>query len=80
MTYHVIVGDFKAADVIAAIKSGNGAATFKTVHSGEFKASLEGGAVKLKDASGNVATVMMTDVNQSNGVIHVIDRVLLPGN
>lgn len=80
LTYHVIVGDFKAVDVIAAIESGEGTATFKTVHGGEFKASLEDGAVKLKDASGNVATLTMADLRQSNGVIHVIDGVLLPAN
>ncbi len=79
LTYHVIAGDFKVSDVLAAIKSGNGTATFKTVNGVELNAMLDGGAVKLKDAAGNVATVTLADVNQSNGVIHVIDTVLLPG-
>ena len=79
MTYHVLAGDFKAKDVVAAIKKGNGTATFKTVNGGELKAMLDGDKVKLQDAAGNVATVIVADVNQSNGVIHVLDTVLLPG-
>jgi uncharacterized surface protein with fasciclin (FAS1) repeats len=79
LTYHVIAGDFKAADVVAAIKKSNGTATFKTVNGGEIRAMLDGDKVKIQDAAGNVATVTMADVNQSNGVIHVLDTVLLPG-
>ncbi len=78
LTYHVLAGDYKAADIVAAIKKGNGKATFKTVNGGEVSAMLDGDKVKLKDAAGNVATVTVADVNQSNGVIHVIDTVLLP--
>lgn len=78
LTYHVIAGDFKAADVVAAIKKSNGTATFKTVNGTELKAMLDGDKVKLQDAAGNVATVTLADVNQSNGVIHVLDTVLLP--
>lgn len=79
LTYHVIAGDFKAADVVAAINKGNGTASFKTVNGGEIKAMLDGDKVKIQDAAGNVATVTVADVNQSNGVIHVLDTVLLPG-
>lgn len=79
LTYHVLAGDFKAADVVAAIKKGNGTATFTTVNGAELKAMMEGQNVKIQDAAGNVATVTVADVNQSNGVIHVIDTVLLPG-
>ena len=79
LTYHVLAGDFKAADVVTAIKKSNGTATFKTVNGGELQAMMDGSNVKIKDAAGNVATVTMADVNQSNGVIHVIDTVLLPG-
>ncbi len=78
LTYHVVAGDFKAADVVAAIKKGKGKATFKTVNGAELTAMLDGKNVKIKDAAGNVATVTIADVNQSNGVIHVIDTVLLP--
>ncbi len=78
LTYHVLAGDFEAADVVAAIKKGNGTATFTTVSGGELSAMLDGDKVKLKDAAGNVSTVTIADVDQSNGVIHVIDSVLLP--
>jgi uncharacterized surface protein with fasciclin (FAS1) repeats len=78
LTYHVVAGDLKAADIVAAIKKGKGTATFKTVNGGELWAMMDGKNVKIKDASGNVATVSIADVNQSNGVIHVIDTVLLP--
>ncbi len=78
LTYHVVAGDFKAADVVAAIKKNNGTATFKTVQGEELKAMMDGSNVKIMDAAGNTATVTVADVNQSNGVIHVIDTVLLP--
>jgi uncharacterized surface protein with fasciclin (FAS1) repeats len=78
LTYHVIAGDFKASDVVAAIKKGKGKVEFKTVQGGILTFMLDGGKVKIKDASGNIATVTIADVNQSNGVIHVIDTVLLP--
>ena len=79
LTYHVLAGDYKAKDIVAAIKKGNGKATFNTVNGTEVSAMLDGDKVQLKDAAGNVATVTIADVNQSNGVIHVIDTVLLPG-
>ncbi|WP_034891104.1 fasciclin domain-containing protein [Gillisia sp. Hel_I_29] len=78
LTYHVLAGDFKAKDLINAIKVGNGKATFKTVNGAELTAMMDGKNVKIKDAAGNVATVTIANVNQSNGVIHVIDTVLLP--
>ncbi len=78
LTYHVLAGDFKAADIVNAIKKGNGKATFKTVSGANITAMMDGKNVKVKDAAGNVATVTIADVNQSNGVIHVIDTVLLP--
>ncbi len=79
LTYHVIAGNFGAKDVVVAIEEGDGKATFETVQGGKLYAMMEDGKVKLKDASGNVATVTKADVNQSNGVIHVIDTVVLPG-
>lgn len=78
LTYHVLAGDYKAGDIVNAIKKGNGKATFTTVNGAELSAMLDGDKVKLKDAAGNVATVTIADVNQSNGVIHVIDSVLMP--
>lgn len=78
LTYHVLAGDYKAADVIDAIKKGNGKATFKTVNGDEIYAMLDGDKVKIKDKSGNIATVTAADLDASNGVIHVIDTVILP--
>ena len=78
LTYHVIPGKLKASDVVAAIKKGKGKAEVKTVNGGVLTFMLDGDAVKIKDAAGNVATVTIADVHQSNGVIHVIDTVLLP--
>ncbi|MCH4823499.1 fasciclin domain-containing protein [Gramella lutea] len=78
LTYHVLAGDFKAADVVEAIKKGNGKASFKTVNGEEIYAMLDGDKVKIKDKSGNVATVTAADLDASNGVIHVIDTVILP--
>ncbi len=78
LTYHVLAGDYSAADIMKAIKKGNGKANFKTVNGGELYAMMNGENVILKDTSGNTATVTIADVNQSNGVIHVIDTVLIP--
>lgn len=78
LTYHVLAGKFSATQIIAAIKAGNGTATFKTVAGGELKAMLKKGTVILTDENGNKAKVTQADVNQSNGVIHVIDAVVTP--
>ena len=78
LTYHVIAGKVSAADVIAGIKAGGGKFVAKTVAGGELTFSLKGKKVQITDASGGKAFVTIADVNQSNGVIHVIDGVLLP--
>jgi len=78
LTYHVVAGKFNAKDVVKAIKDGNGTATLTTVNGGVLKASLEGKKVVLTDAKGGKSYVTIADVNQSNGVIHVIDTVLMP--
>ena len=78
LTYHVIAGKFNAEDVVNAIKKGYGKAELKTVSGGTLTATLDGKQVKIEDANGNVATVTIADVDQSNGVIHVVDTVLLP--
>lgn len=78
LTYHVLAGDFKAADIVAAIEAGNGKATFTAVNGGTLVASLDGEKVILTDENGGKATVTIANVNQSNGVIHVIDAVALP--
>jgi uncharacterized surface protein with fasciclin (FAS1) repeats len=78
LTYHVIAGKVSAADVIAAIKKGGGTFVAKTVAGGELTFSLKGKKVQITDASGGKSYVTIADVNQSNGVIHVVDAVLLP--
>lgn len=78
LTYHVVPGSVSATELIKLIKDGNGTATVKTVQGENLKASLRGKKVELTDSKGNVATVTQADVNQSNGVIHVIDKVLMP--
>lgn len=78
LTYHVLAGKFSAKDVMAAIKKGGGKATMKTVAGGELTFSMKGDKVMVSDANGGMALVTIADVNQSNGVIHVVDSVLLP--
>lgn len=78
LTYHVVSGNIDAAAVIAAIKKGKGKVELTTVSTGKLTASMENGKVKLTDESGNSAYVTATDLKGSNGVIHVIDGVLLP--
>ena len=79
LTYHVVAGNLDAKAVIAAIKKGNGKAVLTTVQGGKLTASLENGKVVLTDASGGMSTVISTDLKCTNGVIHVIDTVLMPG-
>ena len=79
LTYHVLAGKNSAADIMKAIEKGDGKAEFTTVNGQKLYAMVDGGKVKLKDQAGNVSTVTIADVNQSNGVIHVIDTVVLPG-
>jgi len=78
LTYHVVAGKVAAADLVKMIQDGKGKATVKTVSGGTLTAMTKGGIVLLQDEKGAVATVTIADVNQSNGVIHVIDAVLLP--
>ncbi|MEY3542069.1 MAG: hypothetical protein RLZZ204_881, partial [Bacteroidota bacterium] len=78
LTYHVVAGNFNAGAVVKAIKDGGGKATLKTVSGGSIVASLENGKVVLTDENGRVATVVAADLNASNGVIHVVDAVVLP--
>ncbi|MBF4983826.1 fasciclin domain-containing protein [Nonlabens mediterrranea] len=78
LTYHVVAGKYSAADVIALIKKNNGKAVVKTLAGAELTLTLNDGKVVITDANGGTATVTIADVNQSNGVIHVVDAVLLP--
>jgi len=77
LTYHVVAGKMNAKDIAAAIKAGNGKATLTTVQGGKLVGSMEGKNLILTDEMGNKSTVTVADVNQSNGVIHVIDAVVM---
>ena len=78
LTYHVVPGKWDAAAVSKMIADGKGMASIKTVAGGTLVARSAGGKVTVTDEKGGVATVTIADVYQSNGVIHVIDKVLLP--
>jgi uncharacterized surface protein with fasciclin (FAS1) repeats len=78
LTYHVVAGNLDAAAVLEAIKKGKGSVSLKTVSGGTLIASLDNGKVKLTDEKGGSAYVTVTDLKGSNGVIHVIDSVVLP--
>jgi uncharacterized surface protein with fasciclin (FAS1) repeats len=78
LTYHVVAGKVTSADLVKMIKKGHGKAELKTVEGGTLTATLVGGKVMLTDEKGGMATVTIADVYQSNGVIHVVDSVLLP--
>jgi len=79
LTYHVLAGNFSGEAIMKAIKKGGGKATFKTVNGGMLTAMMDGKALVLADHAGNKSMVTIADVNQSNGVIHVVDTVVLPG-
>jgi uncharacterized surface protein with fasciclin (FAS1) repeats len=78
LTYHVVAGKVSSHELVGMIKKGGGRAELKTVSGGTLTATLQDGKVVLTDEKGGMATVTIADVYQSNGVIHVIDSVLLP--
>lgn len=78
LTYHVVPGKLDAKAVLAAIKKGGGKAVLTTVEGGKLTASVVKGKVVLTDEKGGKATVTATNLEASNGVIHVIDAVLMP--
>ena len=78
LTYHVVSGTMTAKDIAGAIKTGGGTATLTTVQGEPLTASMRGSKLVLTDAKGGKSTVTIKDVRQSNGVIHVVDTVLMP--
>lgn len=78
LTYHVVAGKLDAKAIARLIKKGNGMAELKTVSGGILKASMKDGKLILTDEKGGMAIVTIADVYQRNGVIHVIDTVVLP--
>ena len=78
LTYHVVPGTMTAEQIAAAIKAGNGSAVLTTVQGGKLTATASGATVTLTDAKGGKSIVTQADVMQSNGVVHVVDTVLMP--
>ena len=78
LTYHVVPGRLSASDLMAQIAAGGGSARLTTVQGGVLTASMMGDRVMLTDAKGGMSHVTQADVMQSNGVIHVLDTVLMP--
>ena len=78
LTYHVVAGNNDSKAIMKAIKNGGGKAEFKTVSGGTLTAMMEGKSLVLVDEKGGKSMVTIADVRQSNGVIHVIDTVVLP--
>ena len=78
LTYHVVAGKLTAKDIAKQIKAGGGKATLTTVEGGTLTAMMQDGKLVLTDEKGGTATVTIANVFQSNGVIHVIDTVLMP--
>ena len=78
LTYHVVAGKWSADDLMKKIKEGKGTAEFTTVAGGKLWAMVKDGKVVLKDEKGGWSTVTQANVFQSNGVIHVVDTVVMP--
>lgn len=78
LTYHVVPGRMTAANLMSAVKAGGGKAMLKTASGESLSITTKNGAVILTDAKGGMSKVTIANVMQSNGVIHVVDTVLLP--
>jgi uncharacterized surface protein with fasciclin (FAS1) repeats len=78
LTYHVLATKAPAAAAIKMVQDGGGSASVATVQGGELTFSLQGDSLMIEDSAGNMATVVAADLMQSNGVVHVIDAVLMP--
>ena len=78
LTYHVLAGKFDSHAIAKRIKAGGGTASFKTVSGDTLTARMDGDSLVLRDEKGGTSTVSIANVYQSNGVIHVVDTVLLP--
>jgi uncharacterized surface protein with fasciclin (FAS1) repeats len=79
LTYHVVPGRLDSVALVKLIKAGGGKAMLKTVDGEDLTATMKDNQIMLTDAKGDVATVTIADVYQSNGVINVVNKVLLPG-
>lgn len=78
VTYHIVAGNLTASKMLQAMCRGNGKASFTTVQGDKIVAKMNGLDIVLEDKFGNKATIVTADANQSNGIIHVVDSVILP--
>lgn len=78
LTYHVIKGKLTAKDVVAALKKGKGKVTLTTLSGAKITVVQNDKGIWLKDANGNYSMISKTDIMASNGIIHVIDSVVMP--
>lgn len=78
LTYHVVAGRLDSKSIMKAIRKGSGTARFRTVNGGQLTAMMSGNNLVLRDEKGGTSLVTIADVRQSNGVIHVVDTVLMP--
>ncbi|MBO0331928.1 MULTISPECIES: fasciclin domain-containing protein [Flavobacteriaceae] len=78
LTYHVVSGELMASDVAAALEKGNGKAELTTLNGGKLTAMKKDDGIYLKDANGSWSKISKTDVEASNGVIHIIEDVVMP--
>ena len=78
LTYHVVAGKLSSKDLVKMVNDGHGTAQLSTVAGGKLLVMKKGGKLWIKDEKGGVAQITIKDVNQSNGVIHVVNKVLLP--
>ena len=78
LTYHVVSGNLEANDVVAALKKGNGNVELTTLNGSSINVMSKNGGIYLKDQNGNYSKIVKTDVVGTNGVIHVIDTVVMP--
>ena len=79
LKYHTVAGNVAAADIANMIADGEGTASLETVQGGVLKATMDGDKIVLEDTGGNKANVTEADVKASNGTIHIIDTIMLPG-
>lgn len=78
LTYHIVAGNFTAAKLLQAMSRGKGSTTLTTVQGNKITATMSGIEIVLTDSFGNTARITTADASQCNGVIHVIDSVILP--
>lgn len=78
LTYHVVPGTLSLSDIKAQVAAGNGKATLTTVEGEPLIVEINGGAISLTDVNGNKSYIEVADVRQSNGIVHVVNGVLVP--